>query len=278
MDRALILSAVFLTCVSASGQVLDLDRIEPDLAVPHAGEGIAAPGRRVKEFLPEFEGTGIYHLLYLPTDWKEGGRYPVIFEYAGNQYKTSPGTMEGCELGYGLCGGTGAIWVCLPFVDPQTKTHARTWWGDADATAAYAVKAVDHICAEYGGKHDALVLAGFSRGAIACNYIGLRNDKIAPLWAAFFCHSHYDGVKKWPYADSDRESAIVRLRRLGDRPQFISHERSVDATREFVEGVLPDRNFTFLPLPFPEHTARWMLRDIPERAQAREWFWKAVAK
>lgn len=251
---------------------LELDEVPPDLEVPEVEEVAPSAGKRVKEFLPGNSGTGVYHLLYLPTDWEAGKEYPVIFEYPGNQYRTSPGTMEGCELGYGVSDGKGVIWVCLPFVNPETNAHSRKWWGDADATADYAVQAVEHVCAQYGGRRDALVLAGFSRGAIACNYIGLRNDEIAGLWAGFFCHSHYDGVKKWPHSDSDRDSARARLARLGVRPQLISHEESIDATREFLESAKPNGDFTFLPLPFPEHTARWMLRDIPERETVRNWF------
>lgn len=264
----------FLLTTSSNG--VELEEIPPDLAVPEAMKGAPAPGKRVKEFFPEFEGTGVYHLLYLPTDWEAGKEYPVIFEYPGNQYKTSPGTMEGCELGYGVSGGRGVIWVCLPFVDPETMTHSRKWWGDADATADYALKAVEQVCSEYGGRRDALALAGFSRGAIACNYIGLRNDEIASLWAGFFCHSHYDGVKKWPHRDSDRASASKRLARLGNRPQFISHEGTVAATRDFLKSVRPDGPFTFLALPFSEHTARWVLRDIPERERVRQWFREVI--
>lgn len=71
--------------------------------------------------------------------------------------------------------------------------------------------------------------------SIACNYIGLHDDEIAALWRGFICHSHYDGVRKWDYAGSDRQSAAIRLGRLRDRPQFISHETSVETAR----GYLP---------------------------------------
>jgi hypothetical protein len=47
-------------------------------------------------------------------------------------------------------------------------------------------------------------IAGFSRGAIACNFIGLRDDEIASLWCGFVVHSHYEGVRDWPGSDCYR--------------------------------------------------------------------------
>ena len=50
------------------------------------------------------------------------------------------------------------------------------------------------VCEQYGGDRAAVILTGFSRGAIACNYLGLHNEEIAGLWRAFIPYSHYDGV------------------------------------------------------------------------------------
>ena len=75
----------------------------------------------------------------------------------------------------------------------------------------------------------------------------------------------------WPHADSDAAPATARLARLGNRPQFITHERSIDATREFLKASAPNGNFTFLALPFPNHSDAWVLKDIPARATARAW-------
>ena len=138
---------------------------------------------------------------------------------------------EGSNLGYGISGGKGVIWISMPFVDVENQRNALTWWGDINTTVEYCKKTVDRICKEYGGDTSNLFIAGFSRGAIACNYIGLYDDQIASLWCGFICHSHYDGVKKWKYARSDRTSAQTRLKRLGNRPQFISHMGSVKETR-----------------------------------------------
>jgi hypothetical protein len=136
---------------------------------------------------------------------------------------------------------------------------------------------VPDICNEYGGDRRKVILAGFSRGAIACNYIGLHDDKISPLWCAFVIHSHYDGVlTTWGYPDADRASARARLQRLAGRPQFISSEgEGVEATRQYLESELgperPRESFTFMQLPYSSHTDTWVLRDIPERERVRKW-------
>ena len=122
-----------------------------------------------------------------------------------------------------------------------------------------------------------MILAGFSRGAIACNYIGLANNDIARLWRGFIVHSHYDGVRRWGYDADDRASALTRLQRLGQRPQFISHEKSVAATERYLRDTGIAGEFTFVSLPFVEHTDTWVLRDLPERRQLRQWLKKAVA-
>ena len=167
---------------------------------------------------------------------KQGTNYPVIVEYAGNRYQTSPGTVDGSNLGYGISGGKGAIWVCLPFVDvriarmPQAGgvTSRRPWTtartpSDASAPSTAATRQPSS--------------SPVSAGAIACNYIGLHDDEIASLWRGFICHSHYDGVREWPYAGSDRNAAAERLKRLGNRPQFISHENNVNATKNYLMEV-----------------------------------------
>ena len=163
------------------------------------------------------------------------------------------------------------IWVCLPFVNPETRQHALNWWGDPTATATYCRQAVGHICREYAGDQNAVILTGFSRGAIACSYIGLRDDETASLWRAMIAHSHYDGVRRWQYADSDPVSARRRLERFKTRPQFISHELSVDDTRRYMESVVSTSQLTFLALPYPNHSDQWVLKDIPERQHVRKW-------
>ncbi len=279
--RAWTLAAGLALAAFQDGKV-NLHDVPPDLKTPPMVEGEPAPGKRVRQTLPPYEGTGVHHALYLPSDWAPGRKYPVLVEYAGNGGYRNPlgdvseGTVEGSNLGYGISGGKGFLWLCLPYVNAAEKRNQANWWGDVPATVEYCRKAVRLACDRYGGDPARLVLAGFSRGAIACNFIGLHDDGIAPLWRAFVVHSHYDGVRKWPYPGSDRDSARERLSRLKGRPQFISHERSVEETRRYLESTGIEGDFTFLALPYPNHTDAWVLRDIPERKALREWLRRAL--
>jgi hypothetical protein len=266
--------AMFMPVLLPGARAEKLERIPPDLVPPPVVDGLPAPGKRVRQFHDEYVGSGVYHTVYLPEDWVKGALYPVIVEYAGNEYRTSPGTVEGSNLGYGISGGRGVIWVCMPFVDPVKRVNARTWWGDVPATVAYCKQAVKRVCVEFGGDPAKVFLAGFSRGAIACNFIGLHDDEIADLWAGFICHSHYEGVRPWPLITP--EGARERLARLRDRPQFISHEKSAAATRAYLAKAAPLGRFTIVDLPFGEHTDTWVLRDIPARKTLRDWFQAAL--
>jgi hypothetical protein len=282
----LVLTLSYANCISAA-ELPDLSTTPKDLFTPAMIEAAPAAGKRVKQITPGWEQGSIYHTLYLPANWQPGRKYPVLFEYAGNGgYSNkfgdiSLGVPEGSNLGYGISGGTNFIWVCLPFiaVTNGTKTIATKWWGNADETIRYCTNTVRFICDEFGGNTNALVLCGFSRGAIACNYIGLHNDHIAPLWRAFIAHSHYDGVLTgWPYAKADQASALARLDRLNGRPQFISHEGSIDSTRAWLVKTDVKRHFTYAPIPFRNHSDEWVLRDLPERRQLRQWLQEVLER
>lgn len=255
----------------------NLNDIPADLSVPAVTHDVPQAGKRVWQKLPGYEDWKVAHAIYLPTDWKPGGTYPVIFEYPGNgNYRNalgdkSDGRVEDCQMGYGLSEGKGMIWVSLPFVDPKTRDHAITWWGDADATAKYCLEAAAYVCKEFGGDSKRLILAGFSRGAIAGNYIGLRNEEIAKLWKGFVLHSHYDGVRRWNYAGDDEASAKVRLLRLANRPQFFSHEKSVADTENYLQRAGFQGQITLRPLPYPNHSSGWLLKETELRTEARKW-------
>lgn len=275
----LVFAACLCLPVAGADGPGNLNNLPNDLTVPPVVDGLPQAGMRVWQRLPGYEEWTIAHALYLPTDWQTGARTlaPVLVEFPGNGNYTnklgdrSDGRVQDCRMGFGLSGGRGCLWVSLPFLDPKTKGHALTWWGDPDVTAEYCRKAVAHVCDEYGGDRDRVVLVGFSRGAIAGNYIGLRDDATARLWRAFFLHSHYDGVRPWPYPDSDPASALARLQRLGTRPQFLSHELTTASTRAYVEKTRVEGNFTFVDIPYPNHSPDWLLKDLPERKTARDW-------
>lgn len=285
----LLFCGVVLSAVLQAAETLpDFSTVPVDLVVPPMEASVPAAGRRVRQTTAGWEKTAVHHALYLPRDWQAGRRYPIIVEYAGNgRFRNafgdvSNGTVDGSCLGYGLTGGEGAIWICMPFVE-RTGGEARnavTWWGDVAETLRYCRATVSDVIEKHGGDASRVVLAGFSRGAIACNFIGLHDDTVAPLWRAFFCHSHYDGVsERWPYAGADRASALARLGRLQGRPQWISHEGSVRAVEEYLGrgDSKGGGDFTLCAIPFRNHSDQWVLRDIPARREAREWLRRVLA-
>jgi hypothetical protein len=295
--RLAIVIALVLVWAGAVGEALHaapsgaewptLDSVPPDLRVPPMTDAPPGPGRRVRQTAPGFEGSAAHHALYLPVNWQPGRRYPVLVEYAGNGGYTNnlgdfcAGTVEGCNLGYGLSGGSNFIWVCLPFVEVTNgrAQNALRWWGEVEQTIRYAESAVEQVCRDLGGDTNALILCGFSRGAIAANFIGLHSDAIASRWRAFFTFSHYDGVRTgWPYAGADRASALARLRRLNGRPQFISAEGTTKDIQDYLTGTGVKGDFTFVPVSFANHSDRWVLRDLPERRLAREWLARVLDK
>src|SRR5258708_25927454 len=83
----------------------EIRSVAPDLTTPGVTDGPPSPGRRVRQTLPGYDGTGVHHALYLPPDWTPGRKFPVIVEYAGNgNYRNdfgdvSNGTVEGSNLG-----------------------------------------------------------------------------------------------------------------------------------------------------------------------------------
>ncbi|MDB6140068.1 MAG: hypothetical protein JWO94_3140 [Verrucomicrobiaceae bacterium] len=276
---------VFLMLVTRATVSLaqaNLNDVAADLAVPATTAEAPAAGQRVRATTPGWEATEVHHALYLPTDWQPGKKFPVIVEYAGNGGyanklgDTSDGSVEGCMLGYGLSAGHGYIWVCMPYVEINAgqKRNASKWWGDVAETKKYCQATVQEICTRFNGDAGRVVLMGFSRGAIACNYLGLHDDEIAGLWCGFLCHSHYEGEFKHPAAD--QTSWPERLKRLGNRPQFISQEMSTQATQAVIAGSGIKGNFTFITLPYPNHSARWALCDLPIRRAAREWLQKVT--
>ena len=277
---ALLLALVPLAGVFAAP---DISSVKPDLHVPEVEPGEPAAGKRVKQTHPQWADTEAHHLLYLPRDWKKGGTYPVIVEYAGNgPYRNkhgdrSTGQPEGSRMGYGLTAGQRYIWLCLPYLSGDGRSNVRQWWGDRPTyapanTLAYAKTVVPWVCEQYGGDPDKVFLCGFSRGAIACNFIGLHDDEVARLWCAFLPYSHYDGVRRWAYPGSDRDSARKRLARLDGRPQFITHENDgVEATRAWILSMGMEGDFTFRATGFRNHNDAWLLRPSPVRKEMRAW-------
>jgi hypothetical protein len=267
-----------------------------------------AAGRRVAVTPPEYAGTQVHHSLWLPADWspdwrRQNRNWPVIVEYTGNLSPAhgSTGRVQDAGLGYGLSAGR-CIWVVLPNVAVDGGHNEVTWWGDVEATVAYAKQNVPRICAEFGGDPGRVLVCGFSRGAIGVNFIGLHDDEIAKLWCGFVSHDHYDGEKEWagtswgaPLEDY-RRGAAERLARLAGRPALICEGGSTARTKAWLDSsgvpvesvkyldVRIDEIFPRLPCePAPGlvvvngHTDRWTLVESHDTATARAWVERAIA-
>ncbi|MEP3477961.1 MAG: hypothetical protein ABJZ55_01820 [Fuerstiella sp.] len=273
-------SALCAHALSAHALPADDQNQAADLVTVAMTDERPAAGRRVRQVASEYEGTDVYHSLYLPVDWQPDGRYSVMVEYTGNKFAAcgSTGQVKDANLGYGLTGGKGWIWVSMPYVEKGGQANAVTWWGDRQATINYCKTNLPRVCDEFGGDLDSVFLCGFSRGAIAASYIGLADDEIALFWKGMVTHDHFDGQRTWGYPDSDRESALRRLARWNGRPILASGTEN-----DFLSEHPNLANVTFLRPPIerlfdiPEgkvihpHTDLWMHRDSLYRAKARQW-------
>jgi len=208
--------------------------------------------------------------LHLPMDWRPGETFPVIVEYPGNIFFTpacySTGLPDQCVIGYGITKGKGAICVSLPFIDRETGTIAENSWGNADDTADYAVKMVDEICAKFGGDKQNVVLTGFSRGALACGYIGLRNERIASLWKGFHACQHYDG-DGWHGATM--ESALERAKRFKGKAVFQT-DNSAEKFQPVMDAM--EAETIYVRSGLGAHACAMFLDDRPSTQQLRRWF------
>ncbi len=261
----------------------DIRSIAADLIVPSMVEREPVAGRRIRRSLEGWNRERVYHSLYLPTDWTRKTTFPILVEYAGNGGyhdalgDASSGRPEDSCFGYGMTQGEGFVWICLPCLNAAGSDLALTWWGDApnydpSPTLNYLYAAIADTCDNFAGDASRIVLCGFSRGAIACNFLGLHDDKTAKLWRAFVPYSHYDGVRKWPYPNSDAGSAAARLERLAGRPQFICGEKDqIEETRRYLGQHASKANLTFASTGFRNHNDAWILRPSKTRQQLLEW-------
>lgn len=274
-------AALTVSGLVATGTADEWVRPANRIDVPDMGEGDPAPGRRVRYQLGDDAGNGIYCALYLPPDWEPGKRYPVIVEYPGNIFFNakacwSTGRPEQCQMGYGITSGTGAIWVSLPFVDRENGEIAEAGFGsnDGDDTVDYALKVIEDLCANWGGDRDNLILSGFSRGAIACGYIGLRNDRIAALWKGFVACQHYDGSN---WRQSRMDDAIERAPRFRGEAIFQVDNTDKKANYEqLMDHTDPAVEWTWVSSGLGAHATAMFLDDRPMMIQLREWFRQLV--
>ena len=265
-------------------------KVEKDLVTPTMTDEEPTAGKRVRQTASEYKGTEVYHSLYLPTDWKPGSKFPVIVEYTGNEWAScnSTGKVKDANLGFGLTGGLGYIWVVMPYIEKGRKQNAVKWWGDKQATVDYCKTNLPRICQQFGGDRNQVIVCGFSRGAIGVSFIGLADDEISKLWKGVFTHDHFDGQRNWNYAESDRKSALKRLVRLNGRPVLVGGRQASTVRDEFLKDHLDLAQFKFLDVPTNEifdipdgpvvhpHTDLWMHRESEYRQQARAWLQSTI--
>ncbi len=258
----------------AVGEVPEWKRPPGRLDVPDVEDASPKAGHRVRYRLNS--DKGIYCILNLPEDWQPGRKYPVIAELPGNIYYTvgcySTGLPDQCTIGYGMSQGKGVICLGLPFVDRKAAVIAESGWGNADDTAEYTVNMVEEVCAKFGGDRQNLFITGFSRGAIACGYIGLRNDRIAALWKGMHCCQHYDGDG---WGSATRPTAIERARRFRGLGIFQTDNRQKDVQPMMDVMKAP---VTLVGSGLGAHATAMFLDDRPSTKQLREWFWKLCGK
>lgn len=242
--------------------------------VPAVEDSAPAVGKRVRYRLPGDETSAIYSVLNLPSGWQPGKTYPVIVEYPGNVFYSpacySTGLPDQCVIGYGMTKGRGAICLGMPFVDRSAGGIVEDGWGNADETADYAMRTVAEICGKFGGDPENMILTGFSRGAIACGYIGLRDDRIAALWKGFHACQHYDGGG---WRGATLPGAIARAARFRGKAVFQTdnpqnkYQPVMDAMKSKVTWAQSGLGF---------HSTAMFLDDRPSTRQLREWFWQLV--
>ncbi|MEM1293756.1 MAG: hypothetical protein AAGH89_00230 [Verrucomicrobiota bacterium] len=232
-------------------------------------------GKRVRYQLPGDPESEIYSVLYLPPNWKPGNLYPVIAEFPGNLFFNaracwSTGRPEQCQMGYGITSGRDAIWISLPFVDQPNGTIAESGFGSnrGQDTVSHTRKMMDHILSQWGGDRENVYLCGFSRGSIACGYIGLANEEIAELWKGIIGCQHYDGSN---WRESNMEDAVLRAPRFRGQAIF-QVDNSQEKYQPVVDATNPSVDWTWVPSKLGYHATAMFLDDRPAMVTLRQWF------
>jgi hypothetical protein len=262
--------------LTAQGDAPQWKRPEGRLDVPNVESSAPAPGKRVRYRLADDAPNGPYCVLNLPENWRAGAAHPVVVEFPGNIFFTpgcySTGMPEQCVMGYGMTKGRDAICLGMPFVNRSSANPVESGWGNPDDTAQYTMQIVDEVCAKFGGDRKNIVLAGFSRGAIACGYIGLRNAQIASLWKGFHACQHYDG-DGWNGATLP--GALERAERFRGKAVFQT-DNPEGKFKQIMDVMKTD--VTWVKSGLGAHSTAMFLDDRPSTQKLREWFLQLVEK
>jgi hypothetical protein len=162
--------------------------------------------------------------LTLPADFHPERRYPILVDYPGNvfyyKFCYSTGLARYSNHGPAVAHGKDIIVLQLPFVRIGGMEEEINGFGDPDLTVDYALAAIEDVIERYSGDPDRIIFTGFSRGAYAADFIGLRKDAISDLWRGFMIsQGHPKSSDGWR---NSSEGFNERLKRLGDRPVFLS--------------------------------------------------------
>lgn len=245
---------------------------------PPLTDGEPAPGAFVRVVAPGYEGTGVYHGVYLPPDWTPGRRYPVIVESPCNTYGAFTGKVEDTRLGYHIAGCRNYVWIVLPYLKNQANLDYG--WGELDTNLEYWQTNIPRTLAAVGGDPGAVIVGGFSRGAIGASYVGLANDTIADAWLGFLLHSHADVVSNLT-PDGGAGSA-TRMARIAGRASLLSWGGDGDGgMANSVKGAALLTSFGYpvstLEVPKVGHTDAWSIDDEASRIAAQTWLFTTVA-
>lgn len=291
------IKSFFLRLILAVFQFVFVLSTAQTLQVPAMVNEPPAANLRVKMTPKEYEGTDVYYSLFLPDNHDASLQYPVIVEYTGNKWdkENFSGEVKDANLGYAIAKQLGAIWIVLPYI--KDKTSVTKWWGNELETIEFAIKTIKEVCKNYGGNHSEVFICGFSRGAIAVNYLGLHNDEIADVWLGFFSHDHYDGVKvwkgtKWGFPKEKYVSeAMQRLLRLKGRNALISQNvkkrDTTFLTKQYFKthqlDTLGNISYNLIytkdiikDIDHP-HTDKWLLYQSEYANTVYQWFKKTIA-
>ncbi len=266
------------------------------IELPTVTNEAPAAGKRVRITATGYENTDVYHTLYLPADWVPGGKYPVIIEYAPNSWAPTPettvdGSVEDTLLGFYQSGGAGFIWATMPFIDtlPDPDQNAAGWWWGQhpagvvgeDVAADYTKAGLIDILEDYGGDGASVFVTGFSRGAIACGQVGLR-DQLVDVWLGMMPHSHH-----YQLASNNAPTSYPLLDYLAGRASFITYGGPADGgAGSSIVGV---NQLTWLgfpvesrELPGVPHTHNWIKDDaaptsLAVRQDLRDWLADTIA-
>jgi lysophospholipase L1-like esterase len=235
--------------------------------------GNPTPGQLVKQYGEETVSQNIYHALYLPKNYTPGKLYPVIVEYPCNEWYGLTGKVEDANMGYYLSGGQDYIWVIMPVIDSASLNNLNTGWGSNSNTIKYLKTNLRKVLETYGGDPSKVILTGFSRGAVNCNFMGTNNDDVADIWLGFLPFAHMDGGLIPDHTDTN---GMTRVGRTYGRSTFVAYGEKDDAgSKNSLVGYNNLMNWGYptekCAIPDMTHTDLWVKFDNPSRQKARKW-------